>query len=229
MKRIKRKKYSKRGPSTAVMPRVRGPVPKALVVHLKYVQGGVSSSSNNVIGEYISQGFNTNSIYDPNGTGIGHQPRFHDQWANIYRKYYVRRCTITVRIHNTNTTNDAGGYLFTEHRTTGEPQKLTVTASSAVNVERAQSSNECTVTRFRSPSSGQTYWWSKKFSFVPAFAMHGRDKHDNTGLFGANPIRQTAFDILFNMPQAAGTRSIYIEYDLDYEVCLMDPIMPTQS
>ena len=33
--------------------------------------------------------FRLNSIFDPDFTGVGHQPGFHDQWANLYNQYRV--------------------------------------------------------------------------------------------------------------------------------------------
>lgn len=36
--------------------------------------------------------FRLNSIYDPDQDGVGHQPAFHDQWADFYSKYRVLGC-----------------------------------------------------------------------------------------------------------------------------------------
>lgn len=33
--------------------------------------------------------FNLSSIYDPDSTGVGHQPAFHDRWESLYTKYRV--------------------------------------------------------------------------------------------------------------------------------------------
>jgi len=40
--------------------------------------------------------FRANSIYDPDATGVGHQPYGHDQLQEIYNHYCVDSCTITV-------------------------------------------------------------------------------------------------------------------------------------
>ena len=42
--------------------------------------------------------FRGNSIFDPNFTGTGHQPMFHDPYSNIYDRYYVTSSTIRVEI-----------------------------------------------------------------------------------------------------------------------------------
>lgn len=41
--------------------------------------------------------FRTNSIYDPDQTSGGHQPMYHDQWANIYKSYEVISSRIVVK------------------------------------------------------------------------------------------------------------------------------------
>jgi len=38
--------------------------------------------------------FRSNSIYDPDYTGTGHQPRSHDQWAQYYKYYRVLSCYV---------------------------------------------------------------------------------------------------------------------------------------
>lgn len=225
----KRRKRGK-GPSLAVMPHVRQPVPSAIVVHLKFSQSAVTASSTGVANEYVIKTFNTNSIYDPDQSGIGHQPRFHDQWANMYRKYYVRKCTVTIRMHNTNVTNTSGGYCITEHKSANDPTKVdpSMIANQYI-IERCNSDKKCSLRRFHAVSNGASYWFTKKISVVPAFDLEGRDKHQNTGLFGANPATRTELRVTWVWPQASGTISQLFEYDVDYEVCLMDPIMPIAS
>lgn len=46
------------------------------------------------------QTFRTNSIYDPDFTGVGHQPLFRDMWASMYDYYTVLSCEYTIRMYN---------------------------------------------------------------------------------------------------------------------------------
>lgn len=39
---------------------------------------------------YMEYVFNVNSVYDPDSTGTGHQPRGYDQYAGFYNAYIVR-------------------------------------------------------------------------------------------------------------------------------------------
>lgn len=49
--------------------------------------------------------FNLNSIYDPDQTGIGHQPYGHDTLSTLYNRYRVIKCTYTISAISTGTTS----------------------------------------------------------------------------------------------------------------------------
>ena len=60
--------------------------PKSMAVKLTYCD--VITVPNTDTGTAAYR-FRLNSIFDPDYTGGGHQPRGHDQWASIYSKYCV--------------------------------------------------------------------------------------------------------------------------------------------
>jgi len=51
------------------------------------------------LGGIASHRYRCNSLFDPDETGIGHQPRGFDQWAALYNKYVVTKAKITVDFH----------------------------------------------------------------------------------------------------------------------------------
>lgn len=65
---------------------------------LKYVQkisfSGSVTPSNQV--------FRLDSLYDPDLTGTGHQPRYFDQLAGLYQRYLVTRCDWRLQFINAN-------------------------------------------------------------------------------------------------------------------------------
>lgn len=79
-----------------------GNFPNTKTVALRYVEnitldGGSGSTAVNV--------FRVNSIYDPNYTGVGHQPMFRDNYAAIYEDYRVNYSTITMVALGTHVVN----------------------------------------------------------------------------------------------------------------------------
>lgn len=73
--------------------------PDRLLVKMPY------SSQNSMVltaGRGNSYVWNMNSIYDPDRSGVGHQPLGHDQWAAFYDKYRVYRLSYDITLTNMN-------------------------------------------------------------------------------------------------------------------------------
>lgn len=66
--------------------------PQQIKVRMKYVDEFVLSST---AGSTATQTFRMNSIFDPDYTGVGHQPYGHDQWTPLYNKYTVLGSKLT--------------------------------------------------------------------------------------------------------------------------------------
>lgn len=79
---------------------VRDGFPMSKTVKMKYVTTFRLSPSLADNADYF---FRANSIFDPNYTGVGHQPYTHDTWASIYNHYKVLGCSI--KLQGTPTTN----------------------------------------------------------------------------------------------------------------------------
>lgn len=64
-----------------------------VITKLTYCDTKTLAGSSGSIGHW----WRLNSIFDPDQTGGGHQPAFHDQWANLYQSYRVLATTWTLR------------------------------------------------------------------------------------------------------------------------------------
>lgn len=82
----------KRGVARRVRRVVNG-FPKTNHVALRYTQVVVL---NPLAGGVVGYRFRTNSIFDPDLTGVGHKPRGTDEMAAIYSKYVVTGCRMKV-------------------------------------------------------------------------------------------------------------------------------------
>lgn len=232
MRKAKRRRTRARrkGPSLSRVPRIRGPIPNSMIVNMDYHEVGTKTAVIQASGYAVLNVWNSNSIFDPNQTGAGHQPRFHDEWARLYRKYYVRKCTMTMRVHTTTGTNDSGGYMFVERKGANDVTKIAINVNLQNLLEQQKSSNgKVTVRRFGAMGGGRSKWITHKMTTIPAFDIEGRDKSDMTATFGSNPSRLTNIITMWTFPQRSADLTFFFEVDLKYEVILMDPIMPEAS
>lgn len=78
--------------------KLRGPVPDQIFVQLKFSENlayapaaGVSSQNT----------WRANSVFDPDFTGVGAQPRYFDQYAALYNSYQVMACKVKHELVNT--------------------------------------------------------------------------------------------------------------------------------
>lgn len=75
----------------------RSPIADKALVTFKYAD---QISIDPGAGTISSHFFRANSLYDPDLTGVGHQPLGLDQWANFYRAYTVIGSKIKVTFDN---------------------------------------------------------------------------------------------------------------------------------
>lgn len=72
----------------------RGGIPSFMDVKLCYQD---TISLNTAVGSFQTYAFGANDCYDPNNTGIGHQPLHYDQYSALYQKWMVVSSNIVVR------------------------------------------------------------------------------------------------------------------------------------
>lgn len=68
-------------------------IPRETRVGFQYVE---FFSNTSTAGLNLDQVMNLNSLFDPNRTGVGHQPQGFDQWATFYNRYLVESCDVEV-------------------------------------------------------------------------------------------------------------------------------------
>ena len=83
---VRGRRARRRSKAKSVIPRPLKCFPNSMKFNMRYCD--VVSIPNHVLGSG-PQVFRMNSIFDPDHTSVGHQPRFHDQIQSIYHKYCV--------------------------------------------------------------------------------------------------------------------------------------------
>ena len=128
-KRVRKRRRTTRVPRgmalipTTQKPGFKGhPFGKKFYTKLKYNEAHViaASSTNNFATSYKMR---LNSLYDPNLTGIGHQPRGFDQLMTIYEKYTVVAAKMTVCYITNNSTPQVVGLRLVDGNETAISDK----------------------------------------------------------------------------------------------------------
>lgn len=98
--RPKRKYDKKRGRRTTVnVNRALSPFAQRYMCKMKYAE--IRQVTGPIGGGLVQYNWNLNSIYDPNLSGIGHQPYGYDQLADLYNRYRVYRVDYAISAYNT--------------------------------------------------------------------------------------------------------------------------------
>lgn len=189
-------------------------MPYKRYVRMRYSTQIVVGSSLGAKAEYA---FHCNSIFDPDVTGIGHQPLGHDEWANLYDKYRVVRSKITVQSVNSSTPSSIITLLKTDD--------LTGTAGScSADIEQGR-----TTWRVQGNTAAQQAV-TLKSSFNVKREFPNLDKDDTlTGTFGANPGEGKYWIVALQAVDSASTVSSPMLVTIDYYVELTVPKILTQS
>lgn len=91
--RRNKRRYAKR--RKAAIPKQISPgFPRETRVKMRYNDTVSLTSTAGVISKYL---FRANSCFDPNQTGVGHQPSGYDQWSLFYNNYVVLSCKMSAK------------------------------------------------------------------------------------------------------------------------------------
>lgn len=92
-----RKNYGrkKRNVTNSNVSKALSPFAPRYITKMKYSEAFTLSLANS-----YTQVMNLNSLFDPNRTGIGHQPYGYDQLAALYNRYRVIGCSYLVNCYN---------------------------------------------------------------------------------------------------------------------------------
>lgn len=97
----RRAKYQKARPSAMTTAMKGNGFADMVFAKLSYAEA-IGMNPGTTVFQYAFKG---NSIYDPNQTGGGHQPLYHDQYIQVYSKYRVLASSIRVDVINSSGTS----------------------------------------------------------------------------------------------------------------------------
>jgi hypothetical protein len=188
-------------------------------VKMRYTDFPLLSSTT---GAWAVNVFRANGAYDPDLTGVGHQPMFYDTFlgaaggAAPYGRYVVRKARVTVTFMSTGSTAAAFGIVAVRARNDQ------ATGTSSMDPEAVM----------ESPS---TVWGSIASAFAPYGVMTlslevdiGRmagvhdvtDEDDLTGNYNGLPARSFFVDVAYRPYDLSSSATCYAITTIDYELQL---------
>jgi hypothetical protein len=171
----------------------------------------------------VKQTYFINSLFDPNKTGVGHQPYQYDQIKNLYTNYRVYDCEYDISISNPSTDGAWVGIIFRTVENSGDdPTGLTLAdlRERRLCEMRPLSDSGQQKTRFTgkvsmAELSGQT--WEQWNTSIYAKAA-----------VGSNPSSEVYLEIILVSEETASTAVTYSAF-LNFHARLTEYIAPAQS
>lgn len=225
-KRMTRKRFAKRSGRIVRARRLlsftTAPVPLRMATKFKYVsEFTLNPGAAGTAGVHV---FSANGLYDPDLTGIGHQPRGFDQLMSMYDHYTVLGSKITVSfMHST-------GVLYNN-------MSVGITLKDASSVETDKNEyQEARVTNFLVlPGSTTTdqalvRTLSMKSSTKNFLGIqHPMSSAVCRGTIAANPTEQCYFHCWAAPYGATDEQVLQCSVQIEYLAVLTEPQQPTQS
>lgn len=148
--------------------------------------------------------YSLNNLFDPDVTGVGHQPYYFDEVSAIYARYYVMGCSVKV---TANVTTGAAQLLFKAQR------DVTGLSATSIGVERP--GMRSVIVNAGGPSKAtKTYYSIPNLFGLSKDAYKGENAYHGT--FDTNPTLQYYLQLAWQHPDqvstASGTLSIELEY-----------------
>lgn len=227
IKKSRKKTYKKtrlfnkrklRGYGTTRTNTINGPLAMRQIVKMRYSED-VNLTASTALQNYD---FRANSIYDPNLTGIGHQPLGHDNWQSFYDHYVVLGAKISVRMFHTNNTNTDSVFFSLA---------LQDSANTMTSQTHIREQPRTSWTMVSPPSAGQSQkTLSKKFSAKRFFGAKSIIVWDKLGAaFGSNPAEDALFRIFYQNATSVNNVGVGVNVVVEYIVMLSEPKALTQS
>jgi len=189
---------------TAVRLRALG-LPAVFKQKLRYVESIVLVAATGSLGTYQ---WRTNSLFDPNLTGTGHQPYGFDQMKTYYASYLVRSSKISVECLASSA----------------------IVALAGIHTSAEASTGITTADGYMEPGKGQgglvysnsTRGFESKWSLA---SIVDHDPADYSALVSANPTNSDFYTLFTQDAYAlAGTVTLYATVCIEYDAEWKDPV-----
>lgn len=168
------------------------------------------------IGAAANHVFSANGLFDPDITGVGHQPRGFDQLMTMYDHYVVIGSKITVFVQPVGTSVSTvwGIVLKDDSTTTNNADNLLEEAFVSYKMAAPGSEPVALVQQFNNNFLG----YSKPLGVT-----------ELEGIATSNPTEQAYYHVFGYSPSATDEASVAVQVRIEYQVMLIEPNQPTIS
>lgn len=189
---------------------LKAPIPDKAIAKLRYAVNLTINPSTSVY-NYV---FRANSCYDPDFTGVGHQPIGFDQWMGLYNHFYVAGSKMTVDFMSTNTGVTSSSFVVGTHL---DASASNTTINSELVRERANT-NWTTLTNGHAVGKAKRRmkFSHRKFFRTPLFDDQFK------GTASSDPEEQAYFYLWAYTPGGTDGDSIYCVVTLEFIVAFRE-------
>lgn len=181
--------------------------PDAIVVKLKY------ATSYRITSALFEKTFRGNGLYDPDQSGVGHQPLGFDQWMAFYAKYrcYASRIKVTILNNNDNSTSPNNNVTCVV---------LPTISSSAITSDEQGDELMDSKTDDAGKSTGpaedklENYMSTSKILGIPDV----RYDLSLSGTAAADPVYTWFWKVITNSTEALTAQNTFVNVQIDYTV-----------
>jgi len=159
--------------------------------------------------------FSCNGLFDPDITGIGHQPRGFDQVMSLYDHYLVKKATCEVWVKNTST---APSMIAIQVKDTN------TTSVNVIDVAEDEYSTMMAADGANGSASGYV-----RFSVDVQKYLGGKDLSEQKGSAGANPNEGVFFHVIGFPVDPTNTVNMDALVKITYQADLLEPKQPVSS
>lgn len=188
--------------------------PNSIITKLRYCDVIQLTST---LGSISTNVFNANSIFDPDATGVGHQPLYRDQYAAIYDQYTVLGSKITVTFQP---------YQVDQAWVVGIVGDDDSSISSTLTTRMEQNNS---IWRLIGTNDGGPYQLSLTYSPIKDIGVDVKNDGYSQTAVGSNPSELFCFAVWGSQANATLSGMCQVAIEIEYTVKFAELLTPTQS
>lgn len=188
--------------------------PNTIITKLRYCDQLTQTSTSGSVVSYV---FAANGIFDPDVSGVGHQPMYRDNYAALYDQYVVIGSKITVTATNMGTTSMTFGI-------NGDDDS----AGSATISTKMEQNNSSWIQLGPSGSGSDTGTVICTFEPNRDFGVDAKSDGASATVVSSNPSELWCYQV-FCAANNSGTGRLEFSVEIDYTVKWSELFTPTQN